>query len=531
MGRVLIGAKVRERRKALAITQAALAARLGISPSYLTLIEGDRRNIGGTLLQRIAQELGTPLDEFGGAAQRRLADAVAEVAADPLLATLPLDPAAAAGLASREPGWAQALVRLHRAYGDRSAAADALADRLRHDPVVADTVHRMLTQVSAIRSAAEILEGEGELDAQQRRRFVAMVADDSRRLSDVSRALAGFFTAAHGAARAASPAREVDDFLAAADNHFPALEEAAAALHEALGADDSPLDGVLAAHLQDVHGVRVLRPEAPGGRAAAPARAWFDAERGLLEIPAAAPRATACFALARTAGQLGAGEAIAAALAASPQPLSAAAQVAARHALASYFAGALLMPYERTLATARALRYDIDALARRFHVSFEQACHRLATLRRPGAAGVRFGFLRCDAAGRIGKRLDLPHLPLPAQWPGCPLWPLFLAFQAPGAVVRQLVAFPGGDRYLMVARAVEKAGGPAGLPRQLLSVMLVCDVLDAGELAYGDGLDLSERAPAVPVGQGCRVCPRRDCTHRQEEPLLDALATPQGGTA
>src|SRR5690606_24447571 len=59
-------------------------------------------------------------------------------------------------------------------------------------------------------------------------------------------------------------------------------------------------------------------------------------------------------------------------------------------ALHSYFAGAVLMPYDAFLEAAEALRYDVDGLARRFNVSYEQAAHRLATLRRRGAEGVRF---------------------------------------------------------------------------------------------------------------------------------------------
>ncbi len=56
----------------------------------------------------------------------------------------------------------------------------------------------------------------------------------------------------------------------------------------------------------------------------------------------------------------------------------------ARSALANYFAAALLMPYGRFLAAARQTRYDINVLQHRFNVSFEQVCHRLTTLRRPG---------------------------------------------------------------------------------------------------------------------------------------------------
>ena len=75
-----------------------------------------------------------------------------------------------------------------------------------------------------------------------------------------------------------------------------------------------------------------------------------------------------------------------------------------RIGLLNYTAGALLMPYEAFLAAARSLRHDMEALASRFGVSFEQACNRLSTLQRPGARGVPFFFLRVDPAGNVSKR-------------------------------------------------------------------------------------------------------------------------------
>ncbi|MGA8007249.1 MAG: helix-turn-helix transcriptional regulator, partial [Burkholderiales bacterium] len=89
MNRVpLIGPKIRDRRRALAITQAGLAGTLGISASYLNLIEAGKRNIGGGLLKRIADALGLAVDELDGKAERRLLGDLAELAAEPLLAAL-----------------------------------------------------------------------------------------------------------------------------------------------------------------------------------------------------------------------------------------------------------------------------------------------------------------------------------------------------------------------------------------------------------------------------------------------------------
>ena len=61
MARSLIGPRIRDRRRQLGITQAGLAARVDISASYLNLIEGNKRNIGGALLRRIADETGAKI--------------------------------------------------------------------------------------------------------------------------------------------------------------------------------------------------------------------------------------------------------------------------------------------------------------------------------------------------------------------------------------------------------------------------------------------------------------------------------------
>ena len=54
---------------------------------------------------------------------------------------------------------------------------------------------------------------------------------------------------------------------------------------------------------------------------------------------------------------------------------------------------------------ARSTRHDINILQHRFGVSFEQACHRLTTLQRPGREGIAFHLLRVDIAGNISESL------------------------------------------------------------------------------------------------------------------------------
>jgi hypothetical protein len=517
LARTLIGSKMRERRKALGITQVALAARLGISASYLNLIEGNRRNIGGLLLKRVADALELPIDQFDGAAQRRLVDDLGAIAADALLEPLALEPASAAGLASQHAGWARALVHVHRAYRDRSEAVSALTDRLNQDPVLGEAVHNMLTHVAAIRSASEILESDAGLDERQRQRFVSIIADDSRRLSDVSQALAGLFTKAQTATRPILPGEAIDDFLVERENHFPRLEEAAAGLRTTVGLGRGADEPALAEHLERVHRLTVRTLPAPDRMA----------PRGI-ELHELMPGPTRRFELARRVAELGAAAEIGTEIAAAPLLASPSAQRQAARALAAYVAGAMLMPYAAFHDMAVAVRYDIDRLARKFNASFEQVCHRLVTLRRPGAEGLRFGFMRSDPAGHVRKRYALPRLPLPRYGTACPLWAIYAAFRSPGTIVRQIAEFPGGDRYLLFARAIEKVPAPFGTPRHFMSVMLMCDALQADRLTYGDGLDLSAGAPATPVGSACRVCVRQGCDFRQEAPIAGVVELQRG---
>ena len=86
MSTAILGARIRERRRVMGITQAELARRVGISASYLNLIERNKRGIAGALLRRTAQALELELEELDGAAERRLLATLSELAHLPHLA-------------------------------------------------------------------------------------------------------------------------------------------------------------------------------------------------------------------------------------------------------------------------------------------------------------------------------------------------------------------------------------------------------------------------------------------------------------
>ncbi|MDF3413409.1 helix-turn-helix domain-containing protein [Sulfitobacter sp. M57] len=219
----LTGSRIRERRIMAGIKQADLARLAGISPSYLNLIEHNRRRIGGKLLLNIAGALGVE------------AQALTDGAEAALIATL-RDAADAAGMsgdevtradefAGRFPGWADVLAGTAKRAAALEQTVEALSDRLAHDPHLAASMHELLSTAAAIRSTAAILAENETLEPEWRNRFHANIDEDSRRLSDSTEAIVAYLDAdADTADAASSPQEEVESYLSAQDFSFAALE-------------------------------------------------------------------------------------------------------------------------------------------------------------------------------------------------------------------------------------------------------------------------------------------------------------------
>src|SRR3546814_20751661 len=99
------------------------------------------------------------------------------------------EPQAIDGLVGRYPALARAVVTLHRAFLDRSQAMHTLADRLNQDPFLGEAIHRILTNVSAIRSISEILTSVDDVEAAQLHRFHAIPSEENTRLSAAAQGL------------------------------------------------------------------------------------------------------------------------------------------------------------------------------------------------------------------------------------------------------------------------------------------------------------------------------------------------------
>jgi transcriptional regulator with XRE-family HTH domain len=219
----LTGSRIRERRVMAGIKQSDLAKRADISPSYLNLIEHNRRRIGGKLLVDIAHALGVEPTSLTEGAETTLLATLREAATDTDLSATELS--RVEEFAGRFPGWAALLADSQRKIESLQQSVEALTDRLTHDPHLAASLHEMLSTVTAIRSAASILVEPGDIEPEWQRRFNRNIYEDSARLADTSRSLAQYLEEADSdAVDASAPQDELDGVFQRIGFHLPQLE-------------------------------------------------------------------------------------------------------------------------------------------------------------------------------------------------------------------------------------------------------------------------------------------------------------------
>ena len=450
-----LGSKIRLIRRQEGLSQVQLAESLGISPSYLNLIEGNKRPLTAPLLIRLAQQFKLDLKALAPEEDQRLSDDLMEVFGDSLFEPFSLQALDVRELVQNSPDLARGVFELYRAY---QHAQDSLGTL-----------------------SAKLSDGQG-------------FDPEATRL----------------------PSEEVSDFIQQAMNHFPELESAAESFWTSVALDaDHPYPGLVSAFEMRGIQVRIHRmSEGPG------LLRRFDPDRRLLSLSELLPQRSRTFQLAHQLALLEHSELLDR-LTNHSLLRTSASRALARVALANYFASAVLMPYERFLKAVKTERYDIDILGRRFQASFEQVCHRLTTLRRPGAEGVAFHFLRIDIAGNISKSFSASGIRFARFSGACPRWNVHAAFLTPGLIRTQISEMPDGRKYFCIARTMQKDTGGYRGQHAMQAIGLGCEMGHAKELVYADGVRLDQ--PPVPVGVTCRLCERTDCEQRAFPPLQQAL--------
>ncbi len=321
-----------------------------------------------------------------------------------------------------------------------------------------------------------------------------------------------------GMVAAVLPYEEVRDFFHYKDNYIDALDTAAEALatHILIGKGERP-EAALTQALLALHAVQVVRTTGQE------ALRRYDPGARRLYVDGAQPTSTRTFQLAHQLAMLEFRTLIEGELERA-RFRSPAARDVCRIGLGNYAAGALMLPYRAFMEAAADLRHDVEQLQTRFGASFEQVCHRLSSLQRPGLKGVPFYFVRIDMAGNITKRHSATRLQFARFGGGCPLWNVHEAFGRPGEVLTQVAETPDGVRYLCMARSEVKRSGDYLTPNRRYALGLGCEIQHAGAVVYAAGLDLE--GPASRIGVSCRICERDDCPQRAFPPLDRALRVP-----
>jgi hypothetical protein len=211
-----------------------LAERLGISPSYLNLIESNRRPLPAALLIKLAQLFGVDIHAFGVDDDARLVHDLLEAFADPLFDAYQLTSPDLRDLALNHPSVARATLALYTSYKTQRAASDELAARL-----------------------------DGEESS--------------------------------GPGSSLLPSEEVSDLIQSRMNYFPELEEGAEELWKKARLDPEEIYPGLVRYLDKQYGVhvRIARGEAERG-----ILRRFDAEKQILTLSELLPTRSRTFQLA-----------------------------------------------------------------------------------------------------------------------------------------------------------------------------------------------------------------------------------------
>lgn len=450
--KTFIGPKLRQLRKERSQTQAQMATTLGVSATYVNLLENNQRSLSVQVLMRLAESYGIDWQALiEDDAPTRLAD-LRNALQDPV-------------------------------FGDTPADLQELRGALDHCPTL---VQNMLDLYQSYRSLTE--------------RMLSVVGTEGKDGPAIVNS---------------SPEAIVHDLFRRNRNYFDGIERAAERFRDASTVPSDEVYSYLKTYMLETLGIAVetvTLSSLPG------TLRYYDEDEKRLLLSEGLDHLNRTFQLAHVIGLIGFGADFDALIddAGITDPRG---QARSRVELANYFAAAVLMPYEPFLRDAMASRYDLDYLAARFGVSFEQVCHRVTTLQREGAQGVPLFFMRIDKAGNVTKRFNATSFNLAEYGGACPRMDIHMCFRTPGRILPQFVEMPDGTRYFTINRTVDRPAHGFRTQDQRLAVTLGCAIEHANAIVYAAHFQLNDPELVIPIGINCRLCPRTQCGQRAQQPI------------
>ena len=448
-----IGPKIKAFRRQLGMQANKLAEELGISPSYLNLIEKGKRKIDGDLLLKVCEKLRIELSDLTSKTDINLENNISELLGDELFEDLDILGPEVKDLVNTNPKIAKALIKL----GDNFKQKD----------------HEIVNKLENI--SGKII--------------------DSR--------------------KAAFPGEVISDFLQENKNFFPKLENFADTIFEKVKQNNRTRYIALCDFLKSEYDITVKDVIPEEGK---PFSKIYKSKQKELFLSDYLSLETKKLHAAAQISQEGASKEIDEYLSTFNFP-SEEAKKLTRVALLNYSGAAILMPYKLFHKACKELKYDLELLQNTFATSFEQVAHRVTCLQDPNLPGIPFHFLRVDVAGNISKRFSLSGIEIPRYGGACPRWNVYSAFSRPGVIQAAVSKMTNGEKYVCIARSVEKGVGRYGQKKSMLSIGLGCEAKYAKEFVYTENLDLNDKKSELPIGVSCRTCDRLDCSQRAFPPL------------
>ena len=448
-----IGHKIKTKRRKLSISQADLAKKLLISPSYLNLIESGKRKVNVDLLIKLAKELNLEISDISKQIDTNLYQNLMDLLGDNLFENLDITNFEIKDLVNTNPLIAKAMIMLGDNYKKKNQ----------------DIVNKV-----------ENMSGK----------FI-----DGRKNS--------------------FPGEVVSDFIQENENYFPKLETFANKLFSKISKNNRTGYDSLCEYLYKNHKIEVKDVVPEEGKLFT--KKFDPLKKTFLLSDYLTLETKKLFAAAQIA-QLEASEIIKEYLESFSFPNKESEKLSTV-ALLNYTGAAIVMPYELFFEECMKQRYDVELLQNTFSTSFEQVAHRITCLQDPKMKGIPFHMLRADVAGNISKRFSLSGIEIPRYGGACPRWNIYTAFTMPGKIHAALSKMPNGDKYICIARTVEKGIGKHGMFKTLLSIGLGCQSKYAKNFVYADSLNLNDKKSETAIGVNCRTCDRMDCQQRAFPPL------------
>ena len=485
--KIFVGPRVRRIRNSLDLTQTAMASELGISPSYLNLIERNQRPLTAQLVLKLVSTYKIDVDELQPSNDVGSISALKEVFSDPLLeGELPGD-TELLEISDGAPNASAAIVKLYRAYREQQ---DRLSDLSKIMSESGQTIERQDRQLPV-----DVVRGVFEnapwcfpaLEA-----AAARIVDALNKHAGKMAALYSLLRVDHGMSVQVLPVETMPVWRKRYDRHSHRLF-----LSERLPRPDRA--ELLAQEL-------VLLRE----------RKVVDEEIELLKITGDEAVRLARMELARYTA------------------------LAILMPYRRFLESAERVAYDPAVLATR-FETSFGQVAQRL-VSLQD---RSAGNR----SGLPFFMLEVDQGGSILRRVGAKGFPISRFGGKCPKLAIHSAFNAPGEVLSERVITPAGDVYLTISRTLDGPSAAAGeRPRRTAILLGIEDphtkaVIEAASgvagrhgatvfnsddvltrtISNARQLPDPQTAPPIPVGSACRLCERNDCVARSAPPITKPL--------